>query len=461
MQGERRAGRAARLAVILALVSGTLVIASSAAHAAFTSCGPAGSGCPVFANEDDYNVAYGVAGTTLTIDKTHGLLANDEGPTGTKVDLADTVDGLPSHDVTTDNGFIATVNGDGSFTYKADETFSGIDAFNYFVFDPTDPDNLDFNQALITIVPIVLNATYYTRGPSLDVAAPGALANDAGVDPTTLTLDNTSAHGADVTDNGDGAFTYTPPSGYQGHDTFGYTAYDLNSDLSYDRTVNVYVDSTKPTVTMSAPTSSVSLSPTITVKWSGADNAGGSGFAHYDVQMETGAWNSTFTGWKNWHFNTIGTSAAFKATYGHSYCFRVRAVDRARNTSAWSQRCTSMPLKAASMSSYSGGWSTSTSTAYFGGAARFTKTFGAKTSRTNVHAKHIWLVVTKSSNSGTVQVRWNNVVQRNISLARSTTAHRQVVLAVSLPSAQTGTLTLINASSNRYFILEGVDVFLG
>jgi hypothetical protein len=189
------------------------------------------------------------------------------------------------------------------------------------------------------------------------------------------------------------------------------------------------------------------------------DSLGGSGIARYDVQRNTGVWDGEFLGWTNWMTNTTATSATFPGSYGRSYCFRTRAVDRAGNASAWSMRCTSVPLKAGSLS-YSSGWTTSTSTAYFGGYARLTKTAQAHASRTGVVAKHIWLVVTKCASCGTVQVRWNGAIKANINLASSSTKHHQLVLALSLPSVQPGTLSLYNTTGNRYLVLEGVDVYL-
>lgn len=55
------------------------------------------------------------------------------------------------------------------------------------------------------------------------------LENDIPVGDGTLTItsfDSTSANNGIVTDNGDGTFTYTPEPGFEGDDTFIYTAQD-------------------------------------------------------------------------------------------------------------------------------------------------------------------------------------------------------------------------------------------
>jgi hypothetical protein len=459
MQGDRkrRAGLIMRLVSALVLLSGTLVAGAERANAV-VSCG---AGCPVSLTEDAYTVQYKASGQTLIVDKAHGVLSNDEGPSTTVVDLPDTVDDFASsqHRLTTDNGFTVNINKDGSFTYQTDGTFSGDDTFVYAAWDSLDHDNYDFNQATITITPVIGTDTYYTATGSLSVPAPGAYQNDAGIDTDTATLDGVSTRQGAVTDNGSGAFTYDALTGFQGKDSFGYEAYDLNFDNVYNGTVTVWVDSIRPSVAMTAPTSALSLSPNIPLHWGGSDNSGGSGITHYDVQRNTGVWNGQFLGWTNWMMNTTATSATFPGTYGRSYCFRTRAVDRAGNASPWAMRCTSVPLKAGSLS-YSSGWTTSTSSAYFGGAARLTKTGQARASLSGVVAKHLWLVVTKCASCGTVQVRWNGVVKANINLASSTTKHGQLVAALSLPSAQKGTLSLYNATAGRYLVLEGVDVYL-
>lgn len=77
---------------------------------------------------------------------------------------------------------------------------------------------------------------------TLNVAAPGVLANDsdANGDSLTANLDSPASSGS-VTLNSDGSFAYTPGPGYTGIDSFTYTASDgaLNSNPA---TVTISVD---------------------------------------------------------------------------------------------------------------------------------------------------------------------------------------------------------------------------
>jgi spore germination protein YaaH len=86
-------------------------------------------------------------------------------------------------------------------------------------------------------------------------------------------------------------------------------------------------DSTPPVVGITR-LSTIQLSPTFTVKWTGYDE---SGIASYDVQVaiDGGAW----TIWKS---GTTATSAAFVGRDDRRYAFRVRGTDIKGNTTPWS-----------------------------------------------------------------------------------------------------------------------------
>ncbi len=73
--------------------------------------------------------------------------------------------------------------------------------------------------------PVAANDTYAAfSGQTLNVAAPGVLANDSDPDGDTLSAERVSGpyHGS-ITLISDGSFTYTPAAGYAGADSFTYT----------------------------------------------------------------------------------------------------------------------------------------------------------------------------------------------------------------------------------------------
>ena len=71
-------------------------------------------------------------------------------------------------------------------------------------------------------------------GGSLTVDAPGVLANDTDPEGDPLTAElisgTTTSQGGTVVLNPDGSFTYTPPAGFVGVDSFSYVAHDGTSD---------------------------------------------------------------------------------------------------------------------------------------------------------------------------------------------------------------------------------------
>ncbi len=97
-------------------------------------------------------------------------------------------------------------------------------------------DLLDTNTTLlpgsVMTTPLALNDSYSAIGNvQITIPAPGVLANDAdpdGIGPTlTVTpFTGASANGGNVTLSANGSFTYNPPRGFEGTDTFTYTLND-------------------------------------------------------------------------------------------------------------------------------------------------------------------------------------------------------------------------------------------
>ena len=141
-----------------------------------------------------------------------------------------------------------TVNPDGSFSYVASGTFTGIDSFQFDVVDGdgqvSAPVTVDVSVGASppsivnpTFSGAVGNATFQVGGnrgsgpePEVYEAGANALANDSDPDgggalyTTNSTI--TTARGGTVTLSSDGSFTYEPPSGFGGpSDSFTYVVY--------------------------------------------------------------------------------------------------------------------------------------------------------------------------------------------------------------------------------------------
>jgi Bacterial Ig domain len=468
--------RVAAMGGAIAIASGVLVgAAAPAAHATqpWNLCDPmVDTGCPraIDHNADGLDPNYTTTiGTKLTVSAANGLLSGDSGPASLRVDIADTLsDGNPTFD---GNATIA-VNRDGSFTYTPDKDtpFSGIDSFTYDICgDPVgvsdaDCNATDFATVSITVNPIVRPDTYSMRpGQTLTVdAAHGVLANDVGIDPLSVAVPSDLAHDAQhgtLNDLNNGAFSYVPDLGFQGVDTFQYSGLDINGDNFWNGTVTIHVDGTPPVVSMSAPLT-ISYAPQISPRWSATD-PGGVGVWTYDAQYQIAPWNGPFSAWTTWKSATAATTATLAGTYGRTFCFHVRARDRVGNVSPWVPRCTSVPLRATSLS-YTKYWTRLTNPVYFSGVAFSTNRNGQSASLASVQGQHMWLLATKCAACGTVQVRWNNVPIANVNLKNPVTVRHVAIPIAAFATPKAGSLRFYNTSPNgRLVIIEGLAILRG
>jgi VCBS repeat-containing protein len=176
--------------------------------------------------------------TTLNV-SAPGVLANDTDPEG---------DPLTASLMRAAQHGTISLSSDGSFNYTPDADYVGTDSFTYKANDGA----ADSNTATVTITvtstntPPVANADTYTtpKNTTLNVPAPGVLANDTDPegDPLTASLMSATQHGT-VSLSGDGSFTYTPDADYVGTDSFTYKANDGAAD-SNTATVTITVTST-------------------------------------------------------------------------------------------------------------------------------------------------------------------------------------------------------------------------
>ena len=160
---------------------------------------------------------------------TGNVLANDTDPDGDTLSIS----GADSQSA---QGGTVVNNGDGTFTYTPPAGFSGNDSFHYTVSDGNGAEAQGIVNVTVTKVVPVNNppvagedSVTTQQDTAVIVAVDDLLANDTDPDGDTLAIsgmDNQSAQGGTVTDNGDGTFTYTPPGGYVGGDSFGYLVSD-------------------------------------------------------------------------------------------------------------------------------------------------------------------------------------------------------------------------------------------
>lgn len=133
--------------------------------------------------------------------------------------------------------------------YQATITNIGSTNVNGMIFTATADSNTTFLSGTVKVSPIAFDDSYSMIGNTvLEVPAnEGLLVNDYDPDDPTLSAVFVSDYQSATTANGsvsvetDGSFTYTPPVGFRGTDTFDYEITDLDS-LSATGTVSVVIN---------------------------------------------------------------------------------------------------------------------------------------------------------------------------------------------------------------------------
>src|SRR5437762_1890048 len=156
-----------------------------------------------------------------------GVLANDSDSDGDTLSV--TLVSQPAHGT-------LTLNSNGSFSYTPATNYNGPDSFSYRASD----GQTSSGTATVTILvdppvndaPVAVDDSYTTaEDTTLNLAAPGVLANDSDVDgnPLSVALVSSPAHGT-LALNSNGSFSYTPAVNYNGADSFTYQANDGQAD---------------------------------------------------------------------------------------------------------------------------------------------------------------------------------------------------------------------------------------
>ena len=141
------------------------------------------------------------------------------------------------------NGF---VNPGDKLAYSVTVNNNGSDALNVVFSDQLDA-NLSLEAGSVKASPIAANDSYSVIGNvGITVsAANGVLVNDINPQGTgTLTAaaaSGASAQGGSFALNADGSFSYNPPVGYEGADSFSYTLNHSNGKSDTSGTVNLTV----------------------------------------------------------------------------------------------------------------------------------------------------------------------------------------------------------------------------
>lgn len=212
-------------------------------------------------------------------------------------------------------------------------------------------------------------------------------------------------------------------------------------------TARVTIDTSAPKATapkaalrtgLALPGASTSQALLIRLSWGGTDS--GSGIASYDVarSYDGGAYVTLASA-------TTATAMDTTMNPGHSYRFRVRARDRAGNVGAWVYASTwysSLLQQTSTSITYSGAWTSVSSSAHSGASARYSTAANASASVTFSGRGIAW-VTTLRPTSGVVRVYFDGSLVATIDTYAATTSYRQIVYSRAWSSYGTHTLKLV------------------
>ena len=176
---------------------------------------------PPTAANDSYSVD---EDTTLVVDASQGLLANDTDPNNDTFIIDDTYIVSPAH------GQLQLAT-DGSFSYIPDANYYGIDEFQYQVIDTFGATATATATLTINSMPGTPNAQndeyQFQYNQTLVISAEnGLLKNDVNIEPGNLTVNTTpvvNVQSGTLALNVDGSFSYQPDSDALDVDSFTYS----------------------------------------------------------------------------------------------------------------------------------------------------------------------------------------------------------------------------------------------
>lgn len=215
-------------------------------------------------------------------------------------------------------------------------------------------------------------------------------------------------------------------------------------------------DTTAPTVALTAPNRPATTGNSVRIAWAGHDDY--SGVASYQLQEQVASYASGFTAWttpSSAEHLTVTSVTATGLSKGMDYCFEVRAVDNAGNTSPWSTaRCTAVPLDDRSLSR-SAGWKNTSGSGYYAGTITTATKKGATLTRTHADIRRIAVLATTCASCGSISVSIGGHRVGTINLHTSTTKH-QALKTVPTFATRSGTVTLTVTSSGKTVAIDGL-----
>jgi hypothetical protein len=181
------------------------------------------------------------------------------------------------------------------------------------------------------------------------------------------------------------------------------------------------------------------------VSWTGSD--AGVGIGRYELQRSTDGGSYRAVGLSG----ATVTHANVSFEFGRSYRFRVRAVDRNGNVSAWKYGPTFSTGRSQETSgyiTYAGAWSRVRNTNDSAKHARTTQTAGRSATYTR-SIRDVALVAPKSSSRGSVRIFVDGNLVATVSLKASSKHFRQVLWSTHFASPASHAIRVVVVGNGR------------
>ena len=176
----------------------------------------------------------------------------------------------------------------------------------------------------------------------------------------------------------------------------------------------------------------------VALSWLASDTGSGVDRLHLQQRTDGGSWSTVSA-------TLQGGGLTRALATGHTYQFRVRAVDRVGHAGTWREG-TAFRLTAYQESSsrvrYSSSWKTGGSTSYWGGTARYATARGAAATMTVTGRGFAW-IGSRGPSRGTAKIYVNGVLQATVSTSASSFQHKQVLYQLRWTTDATRTVRIV------------------
>jgi len=213
---------------------------------------------------------------------------------------------------------------------------------------------------------------------------------------------------------------------------------------------------TAPKAQLRSGTTLSGTSSRAVLRWTGDDDAGGSGLARYQLQQRiNGGPYTTISS------SLTGTARSVTLGNGNDYQFRVRAIDRDGNAGPYATAAVIKPRLVQNSSSsiaYAGTWKTLTSSSYSGGSERYATQTDNESATYSFTGSSVAFITTTAKTRGLVRVWIDGSQAGLLDLYSSSTVFRKSLFAKSWPTSGPHSIRIENWGGSRSTRVD-IDAF--